>query len=123
MANNSLSRMIVFHFRPLGRRWANGPQKGFRMAVPISGQVTVTSAGTPVALGDQIINGPISVKALTDNEGLVGIGLNVNGTLTSSTWFPLAAGEERIMIVGNLANVLVDAVSNNDGVAWLKLNV
>lgn len=74
-------------------------------------------------MGDQVINGPISVKALADNAGEVGIGYDVDGTLTSSTWFPLAAGEERIMIVGNLANVLVDAVEDGDGVAWLKLNV
>ena len=44
----------------------------------LSGQKTVTTAGTAVALGSQVVNAALMVKALAANTGLVFVG-NVAG--------------------------------------------
>lgn len=89
----------------------------------ISGQTTVAAAGTEVVLGTGLINGPLIVKALSTNTNLVYVG-NVEGAVSSSTGLPLDAGETVIFNqVGNLAEIMVDAAVNGEGVAWLALEV
>jgi hypothetical protein len=89
----------------------------------LSGTKTVTAAGTAERLSsDLLVNGPILIKALTTNTGLVYIG-NVNGDVDSTTGLPLQAGEIILLNnVGNLAEVWVDSAVNAEGVAWLRMD-
>ncbi len=89
----------------------------------LSGQKAVAAAGTEEALGSGVVNGPVLVKALTTNTGLVYLG-NVDGAVSSATGLPLAAGEVMIFNnVGNLGSILVDAAVNGEGVAWIALEL
>jgi hypothetical protein len=89
----------------------------------LSGQTTVTTAGTEVALGTVQVNGPLMVKALPGNTDLVYVG-NVAGGVSSVLGMPLAAGEVVIFSqVGNLGAIMVDSAVNGEGVAWLALEV
>ncbi len=89
----------------------------------LSGQKTVTTAGTAVALGTQQIASSILVKALTTNTGLVYVG-NDGGDVTSSTGYPLDVGDQVIFDhVANLANIMVNSAVNGEGVAWIVLDI
>ena len=44
------------------------------MAYVFSGQTTVTTHGTEVALGSDKVNAPVMVKALAGNTGLIYLG-------------------------------------------------
>lgn len=88
-----------------------------------SGQKTVTTAGTEVALGTGAVSGPILIKALTTNTGLVYVGYVSGGTVSSSTGYPLAAGD--VVLIDHctaLDNILVDSAVNGEGVSWISLN-
>jgi len=88
----------------------------------LSGQKTVTTAGTEVALGNQQIGAPLMVKALPTNTGLVYVGES-SGGVSSSTGMPLDAGEVVIFeFVGQLGALWVDSAVNGEGVAWLALS-
>jgi hypothetical protein len=88
----------------------------------LSGQTTVTTAGTEVALGSQPVNAAVMVKALPVNTGVMYVGNTGAGVVSASTGMPLSAGEVVIFdLVSNLANILVDAVVSGEGVAWLIL--
>jgi hypothetical protein len=90
----------------------------------ISGQTTVTTAGTEVVLGTQDINGPLMVKALDTNTDVVAIGNTGGGVVSVSTGMRLAAGDVLIFEwVGNLGSVMLDSAVNGEGVAWLALDV
>lgn len=88
----------------------------------LSGQKTVTTAGTEVALGSQQIGAPLMVKALPTNTGLVYVGES-SGGVSSATGMPLDAGEVVIFeFVGQLGALWVDSAVNGEGVAWLALS-
>ncbi len=90
----------------------------------ISGQKTVATAGTAVALGSQPVNGPLIVKALDTNTDIVAIGNDGAGDVTVDNGMRLAAGE--IMIfdnVSNLSAIYVDSAVDGEGVAWIQLSV
>ena len=90
----------------------------------LSGQKTVTAAGTAEALGAQRIDGPLMVKALTTNTDLVYVGNDGAGDVSSSNGLPLAAGDVVIFEwAGDLASIMVDVAVNGEGVAWLALDV
>ena len=90
----------------------------------ISGQKTVAAAGTEEALGTQDINGPLMVKALDTNGGIVVIGNVGAHVVSTATGMRMAAGDVIILEwVSNLSNIMVDAAVNGEGVAWLALNV
>ena len=94
------------------------------MSLAISGQKTVTAAGTEEALGNMPINGPLLVKALTTNTGLIYLGKAADGTVGSSSGFVLAAAQEVAFTwVANLSSLLVDSAVNGEGVCWILLNV
>ena len=61
----------------------------------ISGQKTVTTAGTAEALGSQVINGPLMVKALDTNAGIAAIGNDGAGDVTTSNGMRLEGGDAR----------------------------
>ena len=70
----------------------------------ISGQKTITTAGTAEPLGSQVINGPLMVKALLANTNNAYIGNDGSGDVTSADGLELDAG---------------DAVVSNSSVTWL----
>jgi len=90
----------------------------------LSGQKTVTTAGTAVALGSQQISGALMVKALLANTGNVFVGNDGAGDVTSANGMELDAGEVIIFgYVGNLSTIMVDSATSGEGVAWLALEV
>ena len=89
-----------------------------------SGQKTVTAAGTAEALGSQVVNGPLMVKALLANTNNIYIGNDGSDDITSANGLELDAGDAVIFeFVGNLAHLYLDADTNGEGVAWLILTV
>jgi hypothetical protein len=90
----------------------------------LSGQKTVTSAGTAVALGDQLINGPVIIKALDTNTGIVAIGNDNQNDVTLSNGLRLAASEVVVLEqISHLGELYLDSAVNGEGVSWLALNV
>lgn len=89
----------------------------------LSGQKTVAAAGAAEALGSQRIDGPLMVKALTANTGLVYVGNDGAGDVASGNGLPLLAGDVVVFEwVGNLGSLWVDAAVNGEGVAWIALD-
>ena len=91
----------------------------------LSGQKTVTTAGTAVTLGtSQLINGPLMVKALDTNSGVVALGNDGANDVTVSNGIRLDAGEEVYFpFVGNIASIYLDSAVNGEGVSWIMLEV
>lgn len=89
-----------------------------------SGQKTVAANGTAEALGSQIVNGPLMVKALLANTNNVYIGNDGADDVASGNGLELDAGEVVIFdYVGNLASLWLDVDTNGEGVAWIVLNL
>ena len=89
----------------------------------ISGQKTVTTAGTELALGTVQCDGPLMVKALDTNTGIVVLGNDGAGVVSVSTGIRLAAGDVVVFEwVGSLASIMVDSAVNGEGVSWIRLN-
>ena len=90
----------------------------------LSGQKTITAAGTAEALGTASIQGPLMIKALEDNAGVCYLGNDGAGDVASGNGIVLAAGDMVVFeYVGALGSLMLDAANNDDGVAWLRLNV
>ena len=90
----------------------------------LSGQKAVATAGTALALGSQIINGPLMVKALLANTNNAYIGNDGAGDVASGNGLELDAGEAVVFdFVGNLASLWVDVDTNGEGVSWIVLNL
>ena len=87
-----------------------------------SGQKTVTAAGTAEALGSGQVHGALMVKALSGNAGLVYIGEDGAGDVTSSNGMELSAGDVVVFDnVANLSELMLDSAENGEGVCWLIL--
>lgn len=92
----------------------------------ISGQTTVTTAGTEVVLAaaGTRVNGPVAVKALPTNTGVMYVGNDGAGAVSNASGFPLSAGEVIVYeYVGDLNTIWVDASVNGEKVAWAMLGV
>jgi hypothetical protein len=91
----------------------------------LAGQKTVTTAGTAVVLGSsQQINGPLMVKALDTNTGVVAIGNDGANDVTVSNGLRLLKSEAVVFdFVGNIASLWIDSAVNGEGVSWIALNV
>lgn len=90
----------------------------------LSGQTTVTTAGTAVPLGSQSIVGPLMVKALDTNTAIVALGNDGANDVTTSNGLRLSAGEVIVFeYVGHLSSLYLDAAVSGEGVAWLALNI
>lgn len=88
-----------------------------------SGETAVTTAGTAVALGSGEIHGPIAIKALAANTGIMYVGY-VAGDVANDSGFELSAKEVVIINhIVNLADLMVDSSVNGEGVCWIALNV
>jgi hypothetical protein len=85
--------------------------------------MVVATAGTTLQLGTVNIFGPLMVKALDTNTGVVAVGNDGAGDVTVSNGMRLAAGDVIVFsYVGNLASIWVDSAVNGEGVAWLVLD-
>lgn len=89
-------------------------------AVAISGQIKVTTAGTEVQGTNIPLDNGVFIKALAANTGLVFVGNNGSGAVSSSTGFELAAGEVILVPVANLNEIWIDSAVNGEGVCWIK---
>lgn len=90
----------------------------------ISGQKTVTAAGTAEALGTALVHGALMVKALVGNAGNVYIGNDGAGDVTSSNGMELQPGDVAIFDhVASLSNLIIDSDNNGEGVSWVMLSV
>lgn len=92
------------------------------MTPTYSGQTAVAAAGSAVPLHAGLpVNGPLLVKALPSNSGLIYLG-NVDGDVDSANGLPLARGEAVVLgFVGNLNQLWIDAAVDGEKVAWLLL--
>lgn len=69
-----------------------------------------------------VVNGPVLVKALTTNTGLIYVGNDGAGDVSSSNGLPLEAGDVVIFdFIGDLAELCVDSAVNGEGIAWVRL--
>lgn len=91
----------------------------------LSGQTTVTTAGTAVLLASsQLVNGPLMVKALDTNTGAVAVGNDGANDVTVSNGLRLLKGEAVIFdFVGNIASLWLNSAVNGEGVSWCALVV
>jgi hypothetical protein len=89
----------------------------------LSGQKVVAAAGTAEALGSQRIDGPLMVKALATNTGLVYLGNDGADDVSAANGLPLLAGDVLIFEwIGELGSIWLDAAVNGEGVAWIVLD-
>lgn len=90
----------------------------------LSGQKTVTTAGTAVQLGTALINGPIIIKALDTNSGVVAIGNDGSNDVTVSNGLRLSAKETvELHYINSMSELYLDSAVNGEGVSWLALDV
>lgn len=89
----------------------------------LSGKKTVTTAGAAEALGSQVVNAPVTIKALLANTGTIYVGNDGAGDVASTNGFELAAGDQiTYEFVGNLASIWIDSSVNGEGVSFSILN-
>lgn len=87
----------------------------------ITGQITVASAGTAVQGSDvDLING-VYIRALAGNAGVVYVGNDGAGDVTSANGFELSAGDFIIIQVRNLSDLWFDAATGGDKLCWMKV--
>ncbi len=92
----------------------------------ISGQTTVSTAGTAVQLStsESRTNGPLIIKGLDGNTGNVYVGNDGAGDVTASNGYELGAGDAVVFdYVGDLRSIWVDAATNGDKVCWVASQV
>lgn len=88
----------------------------------MSGQTTVTTAGTEVLLSSSQPCNSVVIKALTSNTGIMYIGNDGANAVSSSTGFPLNKDEQIVVAIKNLNQIYVDASVNGEKVAWIILD-
>lgn len=94
------------------------------MAV-LSGQITVTTAGTAV-VGPSTSGKAFAIKAHPSNTGVVYVGNDGADDVTSANGFALDPGEgvvvDMTLLPGtNLSIFWFDAATNGDKVTWMRL--
>lgn len=84
------------------------------------GRKTVTTAGTRVALATTTPAKWVHITAEADNTGLVVVGLagTVVAALGTRRGTPLAAGEDIVLPIADLADVGLDVTVSGDGVTY-----
>jgi hypothetical protein len=88
----------------------------------MSGQITVTTAGTAVA-GPDAGPGEVLIQPNPGNSGsYVYVGNNGSDDVASDTGFTLAVGEKAVITVKNLNAIYFDADANGDKVDWLLVS-
>jgi hypothetical protein len=83
------------------------------------GVKVVASAGTDEVLASATPAKWIVIQAQTDNSGIVAVGgAGVDATVATGTGVALAAGESVTLLIADLSDLYVDAVTNGDGVRY-----
>ena len=91
------------------------------MSTALSGQVTVTTAGTAVQ-GPSIPGEGWFIRALSANAGVVYLGNDGAADVASTNGYELAAGDQiYIEATPNLSQVWFDAAEDGDKVCWLRM--
>jgi hypothetical protein len=85
----------------------------------LSGQITVTTAGTAVQ-GTDVAGVGWFIRALSGNSGNVYLGNDAAGDVTSANGYELAAGDQIYIEVRNLNELFFDSAENGDKFCWLK---
>ena len=86
----------------------------------MSGQITVTTAGTEVQGSNVSLPNGAYIKALAGNTGKVYVGNDGAGAVTSSNGFELSAGNMILIQVSNLSDLWFDSATNGDKFCWIK---
>lgn len=89
-------------------------------ATPISGQITVTTAGTEVQGPNVSLSNGVWIKALAGNTSVVYVGNDGAGAVTSSNGFQLDKSQTILVQVDNLNQLWFDAATNGDKFCWIK---
>ena len=87
----------------------------------LSGQITVTTAGTAVQ-GSDVPGTMFSLKAHPDNTDTVWFGEDGAGDVTKDNGYPLNAGEDVTIQVANLNQLWFDSEVNGEKFCWLSLD-
>lgn len=87
----------------------------------LSGQITVTTAGTAVQLSNRDDTVTLMIKALDTNSGIVAVGNDGDNDVTVNNGLRLAAKEFVIYSLVNMSSVYVDSAVNGDGICWTIL--
>ena len=90
------------------------------MATTLSGQITITTAGTAVK-GTDAPGGLFSIKPHHDNTDVVWVG-HVTNDVTNANGFVLNVGESLVIELANLNQLYFDADVNGAKICWIKLN-
>lgn len=108
----------TLEYRKIADRHRSAPY--LDATVAISGQITVTTAGTAVqGSAVDLING-VWIRALEGNTGNVYVGNDGAGDVTSSNGFELGPGDLVLVQAQNLSDLWFDAATNGDKLCWLK---
>lgn len=94
----------------------------FSTAAKVSDQIVVTTAGNAVQGPDiELLNG-VYIKALPGNTVVGYVGNDGAGDVSSTSGFPLSAGEVVIVQCPNLSDLYFNMASGGDGegFAWIK---
>ena len=91
------------------------------MADTISGQITVTTAGTAVQ-GTDVASDGFIVKALATNTSSMYIGNDGADDVSSSSGFELSPGDQVIVDIRNLNKLWVDSAVDGEKVCWLAIS-
>lgn len=86
----------------------------------VSGQITVTTAGTAVQGTDVTLNNGVWLAALGGNTGNCYVGNDGANDVTATNGFELVKGVTFIHVtVRNLNELWFDAATNGDKVCWI----
>ena len=84
------------------------------------GVMTVTTAGTDLVLAASTACKMVIIQAQTDNTTGIAVGASgVDATIATGTGVFLYPGESVTLMVDNLADVYVDALTNGEGVRYI----
>jgi hypothetical protein len=84
----------------------------------LSGQISVTTAGTAVQ-GPDVVSGEFILKAHPSNTGAIWVG-NVSGDVTNANGLPLQPGESLPVKVSNLNALWFDADADGEKCCWFR---
>jgi len=85
----------------------------------ISGQITVTTAGTAVQGPDVALTNGAYIHAIAANTGVVYFGNDGAGDVSSANGYELEAGKTLPSYVANLNQLWFDAAVNGSKFSWI----
>ena len=85
----------------------------------LSGQITVTTAGTAVVGTATAKYSGFFIKAMAGNTGIVYVGNDGANDVTATNGYELSPGEQIYIEVENLASLYFDSASNGDKFCWI----